>query len=241
MKPAEKPRPNIPIVRENLFYLNRENATVIVGDKVFKIRQIPIGRKSFFIHKLMVIGHTLAILFNDEPFLLERDPLKLNEKLILKYASHETMLRACYELLKETGWHRKFYYEMFRLTKNDNIITAILKQPIKLIFFILNKIHEKFVFNMSFRYMKNTIYEQELLAIWYGVYLINVEGPKKKIYEMTRDMEKYFQVTLLSMHKLYPGYKGQGSTKKLISQTGADGFMELVDTKKSTSPSDSTF
>lgn len=232
---------NIPIKRENLFYLNRENAHIIVGKKVFKIRQIPIGRYKYFIHKLMIIGHTLNILFNDEPFLLEHNPLKLAEKLLLKYASHNVLLKACYEFLKETGWHRKFYYEIFRLTHNDNTLTAILKQPIKLLFWICNKIHEKFVFRMSFRYFKNNIVAQEVIAIFYGVYLINVEGPKKKIYEMTRDMEKYFQVKLLSMRKLYPGYKGQDINKRLISRTGKDGYMELVDTKKSTSPSASTF
>lgn len=236
MKPAEKPAPNIPIKRENQFYLNRENAIIIVGKKVFKIRQIPLGRKKYFLHKLFIIGHTLADLFGDELFMLESDPLKLNDKLLIMYLGHETMMRACYALLKETGWKRKFYYEMFWLTKNDNVITAILKQPLKMLFWILNKCHEKFVFNMSYRYMINNIFEQELLAIWYGVYLINVEGPKKKIYEMTRDMEKYFQVTLLNMRKLYPGYRGQGSTGRWISQTGKDGYMELVDTKKSTSP-----
>jgi hypothetical protein len=248
----------IHIKQENLFFLNGETIRIEIGQKqifdkdkypvlefnpatgkaeptftkgkVFLIQQIPIGKYLYFTQKLSMLMFALSGLFGSEEFILKEEPLKINEKLIMKYSGNKLLLKVCYELLKECGYKRKFYYEMFRINETDNMFSALLKQPLKLLFWLLNKAQEKICFRMSFNYFVDNVYSQDLVAIFFGVLLINVEGPKKKVKEMAEAMTKFSGVRPLSMQTLFQGYRPEGN-KGYISRTGKDGYMELVTTK----------
>ena len=244
----------IDIKQRNLFFLNQEYIRITVGEdqifdkdcnpvlnekkeptftkgKVFLIRQISVGRYEYFSERLSILLFSLSGIFGKENFIESYEPFKINEQLVLKHASNLLLQRVVYEMLRESCFKRKFYYEMFKLNERDNVFTAILKQPIKLLFWLLNKIHIGMVWKLSFKYFINHIKSQELLSIFFGVLLINVEGPKKKVSQIAREIERFLGVKRLSLQNLFKGYQTK-TDKRFISRTGKDGYMELIDTHK---------
>ena len=100
--------------------------------------------------------------------------------------------------------------------------------------------HISICFELAFRYFINNVVAQELLTIFFGVLLINVEGPKKKVKQLAREIEKFLGAKQLSLQNLFKGYQVK-TDSRFSSEMGKDGYMVLKDSKKSSSQSEPIF
>lgn len=220
------------IKQEDLFFLNEEKLNIKIGKKTFKINQIKLIELTNFQLYIEFVLSTLQEITNLDWF-YDRDAEKINEKVLLKYSANRVLLRAAYELLKKQSFERKFYYELFDLNENDNIITAVLKWPLKLLYKFLNYIHIKIFFKLSYNYFLKNILPENFLAIWYGTLLINVEGIKKKVEKISTDYKAYFQVRQLSLTTLFQGHQTKQVKRYIAKVNPATGIIGKYDTIKS--------